>query len=76
MSAQMQAYEAHIHQLVEGSKVVTSEPEVTNAMVPTRIIYRSSVDSRSGDDVNVEPNEDNNEDQAWISVGHKSWLSK
>ncbi|KAE8009271.1 hypothetical protein FH972_005719 [Carpinus fangiana] len=75
MSAQMQAYEVKIHRLVEGSRVVTSEPEVTNVMALTRIIYRSFVDSKSADDVNVEPNEDHNEDQAWILVGHKSPLS-
>ncbi|KAE8076975.1 hypothetical protein FH972_015589 [Carpinus fangiana] len=75
MSAQMQAYEAKIRQLVDGSRVVTSEPEVTNVMAPAHVIYRSSIDSRS-DDVNVEPNDDHNEDQPWISVGHKSFISK
>ncbi|KAE8055992.1 hypothetical protein FH972_012795 [Carpinus fangiana] len=75
MAAQMQAYEAKIRALVEGSRVVTSEPEVTNVMAPARVIYRSSIDSRSANDVNVEPNEHHNEDQAWISVGNKSRLS-
>ena len=28
------------------------------------------------DDVNVEPNDDHNEDQPWISVGHKTFTSK
>jgi hypothetical protein len=45
MSAQMEAYEARFHALVEGPRVVASELEVTNVMAPTRIIYRSSVDS-------------------------------
>jgi hypothetical protein len=27
-------------------------------------------------DINVEPNDDHNEDQPWISVGHKLRLSK
>jgi hypothetical protein len=45
MAMQMQAYEACIHQLVEGSRVVTSEPEVTNVMAPARVIYRSFVNS-------------------------------
>jgi hypothetical protein len=30
---------------------------------------------RVADDVNIKLNEDHNEDQAWISVGHKSRLS-
>jgi predicted phage tail protein len=34
MVAQMQAYKAKIHALVKGSKVVTSEPEVTNVVAP------------------------------------------
>ncbi|KAE8076620.1 hypothetical protein FH972_015257 [Carpinus fangiana] len=75
MAAQMEAYEARIRALVEGSRVVTFELEVTNIVAPAHVIYRSSVDSRS-DDVNVEPNDDHNEDQPWISVGHKSRLSK
>jgi phosphoribosylaminoimidazole carboxylase (NCAIR synthetase) len=51
MSAQMQAYEAHICQLVEGSRVVTSKPEVTNVMALARVIYRFSIDSRSGNNI-------------------------
>jgi uncharacterized protein YaiL (DUF2058 family) len=48
----MREYEAKMRQLVEGSgRVVTSEPEVTNVMVPAPIIYRSSVDSRSGNNI-------------------------
>ena len=47
MAAQMQAYKACIRQLVEGSRVVTFELEVTNVMALARIIYRFSVDSRS-----------------------------
>jgi hypothetical protein len=47
----MQAYEAKIRALVEGSRVVTSKLEVTNAMAPARVIYRSSVDSQSGNNI-------------------------
>ena len=56
MNAQMAAqakmiheYEVKMRQLLEGSgRVVTFEPEVTNVMAPEPIIYRSSGDSRSG----------------------------
>jgi hypothetical protein len=51
MSAQMQVYEAKIRQLVEGSRVVTSELEVTNVMARAHAIYRSSIDSRSGNNM-------------------------
>ena len=52
MAAQMRDYEAKILQLVEGScRVVTSEPEVTNVVDPAHVIYRSSVDSRSGNNM-------------------------
>jgi transcriptional regulator CtsR len=34
--AQMHVYEAKIRALVAGSRVVTSEPEVTDVMAPTR----------------------------------------
>ncbi|KAE8099724.1 hypothetical protein FH972_017681 [Carpinus fangiana] len=42
---------------------------------PTRVIVRSSVDSRS-DDVSVKANDNHNEDQQWTLVGQKSRLSK
>jgi hypothetical protein len=45
MDAQMRDYEAKICQLVEGCKVVTFEPEVTNVMASAHVIYRSSVDN-------------------------------
>jgi Flp pilus assembly secretin CpaC len=49
---QMREYEAKMCQLIEGSsRVVTSEPEVTNIMALAPVIYRSSVDSRSGNDI-------------------------
>jgi hypothetical protein len=45
----MQEYEDKMCQFVEGSgRVVTSEPEVTNVVAPVPVIYRSFVDSRSG----------------------------
>jgi hypothetical protein len=37
MFAQMEAYETRIRALVEGSRVVTSKPEVTNVMA---LMYR------------------------------------
>jgi hypothetical protein len=51
-SQMMQEYEAKMRQLVEGSgRIVTSKPEVINVMVSAPIIYRSSVDSRSGNNI-------------------------
>jgi hypothetical protein len=45
MAMQIEAYETRICVLVEGSKVVTSESEVTNVIALTCVIYRSSVDN-------------------------------
>jgi hypothetical protein len=45
MFAQMEAYETRIRALVEGSRVVTFEPEVTNVMAPACVIYRSFQDN-------------------------------
>ncbi|KAE8008832.1 hypothetical protein FH972_005305 [Carpinus fangiana] len=72
----MQEYEDKMRQFVEGSgRVVTSEPEVTNVVAPAPVIYRSSVDSRSGG-VNDQPDDNGSEEQPWISVGHKTFTSK
>ena len=51
VAKQMVAYEARIRVLVVGSRVVTSELEVTNVMAPVHVIYKSSVDSRSGNNI-------------------------
>jgi hypothetical protein len=56
MAMQMAAYEARIRML-EGSRLVTSESEVTSVMAPHNlgspacVIVRSSVDSRSGNNI-------------------------
>jgi hypothetical protein len=48
----MQEYDAKMRQLVEGSgRLVTSKLEVTTVMVLALIIYRSSVDSRLGNNI-------------------------
>ncbi|KAE8055921.1 hypothetical protein FH972_012730 [Carpinus fangiana] len=80
VAAQMVAYEAQIH-VLEGSKHVSSESEVTNVRAShyvgslARVIVRSSADSRSND-VSVEANDDHNEAQQWTLAGQKSHLSK
>ena len=48
----MQEYKEKMLQFVEGSgRVVTFESEVTNVVAPAPVIYRSSLDSRSGNGI-------------------------
>ena len=48
----MQEYKDKMHQFVEGSgRVVTSELEVTNVVAQAPVIYRSSIDSQSGNSI-------------------------
>ena len=57
VASQMAAYEARTHLLMEGSRQVGSEPEVTNERIlhdlgsPAHVIVKSSVDSTQGNNI-------------------------